>query len=351
MQLFQTIDEVLQQPRDTVGSCFAMLRRCDARTTSQGRPFFDVEIGDASGSVGGKIWDDPASKDAMETARSLTAGDEVKVGFTTGEYQGTVQLTIQKLREAARDDEGFAPAQLYGEVPEWVPELRCKSLVFDIETVPATEIRELPATIVKSLTEHAKRRDMDQSAIMGLSPYFGKVVTLAFGEGEVPLEEQQVTVLAVPHPDHPLEDPPDWIRSVSEAELLRSFWTLASLADTVVSFNGRGFDVPFLVGRSLVHGIDSRVDLLSNRFSLRPHLDLLDQVSQRGRGPANLDVVCWALGIESPKGEMDGSMVAPAYERGDLGMIAKYNRHDVRATTAVYQQIRDRVLKYRRDWS
>ena len=78
---------------------------------------------------------------------------------------------------------------------------------------------------------------------------------------------------------------------------------------------------------------------------------MLDVVSQRGRGPANLDVVCWALGIESPKGTMDGSMVAPAYERGDLGMIAEYNQSDVRATTLVYQAVRDRVLRFRRDWA
>ncbi len=48
---------------------------------------------------------------------------------------------------------------------------------------------------------------------------------------------------------------------------------------------------------------------------------------------------------------MDGSMVAPAYARGELREIATYNRADVRATTAVYQRVRDRVLRYRRDWS
>ena len=33
---------------------------------------------------------------------------------------------------------------------------------------------------------------------------------------------------------------------------------------------------------------------------------------------------------------MDGSMVAPAYERGEIVKIAEYNAHDVRATSAVY---------------
>jgi uncharacterized protein YprB with RNaseH-like and TPR domain len=37
---------------------------------------------------------------------------------------------------------------------------------------------------------------------------------------------------------------------MSEADLLRSFWALACKAETVVSFNGRGFDLPFLVTRA-----------------------------------------------------------------------------------------------------
>ena len=351
MRHFASIAELCEQPRDAVGSVFGVLRRCESRTTSNGRPYVDLEIADVSGSVGGKIWDDRASAEALETARELSPGVAVKIQVVVGEYQGAKQVSVQRLRLAETDDTAFDSGVLYGEAPDWVPSLQCKTLVFDIETVPAHEIRDLPPTIVKSLTEHAERREMDQAAIMGLSPWFGQVVTLAFGEGEADVDEQEVTVLAVPHPEHPAEDLPPWIRPVSEPELLQTFWTLASLAEVVVSFNGRGFDVPFLVGRSTIHGIDSRVDLLSNRWSLRPHLDLLDVVSQRGRGPSNLDVVCWALGIESPKGEMDGSMVAPAYQRGELGTIAKYNRHDVRATTSVYQALRDRVLRHRRDWS
>ena len=120
----------------------------------------------------------------------------------------------------------------------------------------------------------------------------------------------------------------------------------------MVTFNGRGFDVPFLVARSLVHEIPARVDLLGRPFDLRPHLDLYQILTQGrgGTGPNNLDTICWALGIESPKGEMDGSMVAPAYEKGEVEQIATYNRADVTATTKVYHRVRDLVLHYRKDW-
>jgi hypothetical protein len=48
---------------------------------------------------------------------------------------------------------------------------------------------------------------------------------------------------------------------------------------------------------------------------------------------------------------MDGSMVAPAYERGEIVKIAEYNAHDVRATAAIYRRVRDLVLRYRSDWN
>jgi predicted PolB exonuclease-like 3'-5' exonuclease len=69
-----------------------------------------------------------------------------------------------------------------------------------------------------------------------------------------------------------------------------------------------------------------------------------------GRGPASLDVVCWALGMPSPKEVMDGSMVATYFAKGDVATIAEYNAGDVRATSAVYQRVRDGLLRFRDDW-
>lgn len=331
------------------GTVFAVLRHAEARRTAQGRPFWNLTLSDATSQVAAKIWGD--AQEALATIDALTPGQAVKVAFRAGRYQDTLQLSVLRIRGAGDDDEGFDRQRLFGEVPEWLPALACRTLVFDIETVPDGGIRDMPPTIVKSLTEFAKRKDIDETAVRGLSPFFGKVVSLAFGDAELEADAQPITALVVPRPQDDVSSLPEWARPVSERELLEAFWALASLAETVVTYNGRGFDVPFLVGRSLVHGVPARVDLMSNRFGLRPHLDLLDILGQRGRGPSNLDVVCWALGIESPKGAMDGSMVAPAYESGRIGEIATYNRADVRATSAIYRQTRDLVLRHRSDWA
>ena len=333
-------------------TAFAMLQSVREGRTSQSKRFVDLTLGDQTASLAGKIWDDkPAIQDA---AMGLTAGRPIKVLFQVTTYQGAVQLNIKGLREVSDQDEGdYQPATVYGEGIDLIEDLLCETLVFDIETVPAWDRRALPSTVSESLVKHADRRDMETSAVMGLSPFFGKVVSLAFGDGEQSASSQEVNALVVlPEGADPDAEFPDWMRPVSEADLLRAFWTLAGAARTVVTYNGRGFDVPFLIHRSLIHGVPARVDLMSNRYSLRPHLDLLQVVRQGAYsgGPNNLDVVCWALGIESPKGQMDGSMVAPAYESGRIEDIARYNLADVRATSEVYWKLRDGLLQYRKDW-
>lgn len=325
----------------------ALIERIGERVTSDGKPYVDLVLADAAASIAAKIWSD--AKPALEAARGLARGAAVKVRFAVGEYRGVRQLTIKLLR-ALTEDELAAQAQgLHGDGHELIAGLQCRALVFDIETVPAAERRELPSTVAEKLTKHAEAQKLEPDAAMGLSPLFGKVVSLAFCDGDD--EQAPVHALVVP-PEQPAAPLADWMHPVSEVDLLRAFWCLARAADTVVTFNGRGFDVPFLIARSLIHGIPARIDLISHRFDLRPHLDLWRVLThgERALGPSGLDVWCWALGIESPKEQMDGSMVAPAYTRGEIARIAEYNAADVRATAQLYRKVRDGLLKFRGDW-
>jgi len=330
---------------------FAVLQEVREGITRKGKgdPFLDIRLADCSGAMRGKIWSNAGP--ALATARKLQTGNVVKALFQVETYKGAAQLVIHNLRAVEPDDQ-YDAELIFGEGSEIVRDISYARVVFDIETVPAFDRRSLSKTVAESVARHAERTDSDEAKVMGLSPYFGKVVSLAVGDGDVAAQDQQVTVLVVPPDGHDGDDFPEWIRPVSEPDLLRAWWALAANAETVISFNGRGFDVPFLVARSLIHNIPARRDLLSNRFSLRPHLDLYRAITwgERALGPANLDVVCWALGIESPKEQMDGSMVAPAYGRGEIATIAEYNAHDVRATTAVYHRVREMVLRYRDDW-
>lgn len=343
-----SLSEVVADP-NRMYIAHACVRTVQEGRTRQGRPFLDLGLADATRVLAGKIWDD--APDALEAGRALARGQIVKLMFRAELYQGALQLGVRKIRAVAPGEVDVAMILGDGHGP--VADVLCRSLVFDIETVPAQPREALPESVAKALDRFAGGDEAAAGLACSLSPLLAQVVSLAFADGEAPPDEAAVTVLAVP-PAGRSRDPsdyPPWLRPVDEAELLRAFWILASQAEVVVSYNGRNFDVPFLQSRSLLLGVPARVDLLGKPYDLRPHLDLY-RVLQPGRalGPAGLDVLCWALGIESPKGALDGSQVAPTYARGDIEAIAAYNRADVRATVAVYQRVRDTILRHRSDW-
>jgi len=344
------LSELTVEDPTALFTAFVAVLACKEGRTKAGRAFFDLRLSDRSRTIAAKIWDD--APEALQAAASLRPGQAIKALFRAESYQGALQANLRRLRPAVEGEPGFSPGKVFGEGHAWVQGRLCRTLVFDIETAPGSDLAELPGGISAAVERFASRDQVETGLVMSISPMLGRVVSLAFGEGEGELGTQEVTVLAVPHPDHPLTDPPPWLIPLPEIELLQAFWALASHAEVVVTYNGRGFDVPFLVGRSLALGVAARVDLLGNPYSLRPHLDLYRVLTGGGRaqGPTGLEVVCWALGIASPKGDLDGSQVAAAYAAGQLEAIADYNRGDVRATTAVYQRIRDQVLSFRQDW-
>jgi len=91
--------------------------------------------------------------------------------------------------------------------------------------------------------------------------------------------------------------------------MLTAFWDVAEHYDAIVTFNGRGFDVPFLYLRSALLNVPiSRKNWLGYRFQTEPHCDLAEQLTfynvsgREGAGRRfNLDFYCKAFGIESPK--------------------------------------------------
>ncbi len=339
----------LDGPGGGLLTAFVVVRHVRKAQTRAGKPYLDLKLADRSRTVAGKVWSDAGK--AMQTAEQIRPGTHVKVLFELDTFKGALQLNVRGLRVAQEGEAGYEAELLVDEGFALVEDLLVDTLVFDIETVPAVDLRKVPSTVAQAVTKYADRQDWDEGKVMSLSPYFGKVVSLAIGDGEVDPDQQAVTVFVVPPDDMELPELPEWVRPVTEQEMLLAFWALAGHASVVVTYNGHGFDVPFLVGRSLIHDLPVRVDLQSNRFALRPHLDLyLAMGGRNGRGPASLDVICWALGMPSPKEVMDGSMVSTSYAKGDVATIAEYNAGDVRATTGVYQRVRDGLLRYRDDW-
>lgn len=58
----------------------------------------------------------------------------------------------------------------------------------------------------------------------------------------------------------------------------------------------------------------------------------------------SLDTLCRALGVESPKGDLDGAGVFAAWQAGEYERIAAYNLRDAQAVRDVWQRLQGRGL-------
>ncbi|MDZ4745909.1 MAG: ribonuclease H-like domain-containing protein [bacterium] len=128
----------------------------------------------------------------------------------------------------------------------------------------------------------------------------------------------------------------------SERVMLENFWRMIAQNKslTLVSFNGRNFDAPYLMLRSALLGIRPTRNLMDGtRFSYSNHVDLLDKLtyysgaSNGATRKFNFDFYAKAFGITSPKAAgVDGSKVGVLFAEGRLADIAEYCMRDVQAT-------------------
>lgn len=134
----------------------------------------------------------------------------------------------------------------------------------------------------------------------------------------------------------------------NERELLQEYWKLAAEWGTVVTFNGRAYDGPVLMIRSAMLDVAPTRNLAGYRYSVRDHCDLMDVMNFFGavspRDSYSLDYWCRRFGVESPKGKMDGSMVAQKAREGRYDEIAEYCLRDTRATADLFRRLRNTLI-------
>lgn len=233
-------------------------------------------------------------------------------------------------------------------------------LVFDIETsaLPLEHFDESQQEYLfrdaERLPDEADRarRRAEISQQFNLWPFTAQVVCIAMvnadsGKGQVLFQADDF--------EEEMEAGTEGIEfapQMDEAELLTAFWDVARRYDQIVTFNGRGFDVPFLYLRSAVLNVEiTRKDWLGYRYQTEPHCDLAEQFTfynVSGREGAarrfNLDFYCKAFGIPSPKAQgVTGADVNSLLEEGRYREIAEYCLRDVQATVELYRVWRDRL--------
>jgi len=232
-------------------------------------------------------------------------------------------------------------------------------LVFDIET-SALPLENFDETQQEYLLRELQKiedeaaRNVRREEILrqfNLWPFTAQVVCIAMLNAES--LRGQVLFIAEDFEEDAVEGGPvEFMPCADEMELLTAFWDVAKHYDEIVTFNGRGFDVPFLYLRSAVLNVPiSKKNWLGYRYATEPHCDLAEQFSFYGvsgrEGAArkfNLDFYCKAFGIDSPKAHgVTGMDVNTLMAEGKFRDIAEYCLRDVRATVELHRVWKERL--------
>lgn len=233
-------------------------------------------------------------------------------------------------------------------------------LVFDIETI-GHDFDSFDETTKEVLTNWIEKSSTTEEEYevkleelkngLGFSPLTGEIVAIGVLDYE---KDQGVVYYQAPNQaNEDFEEKGIRFKQVTEKDMLRSFWKGATEYDEFITFNGRAFDVPFIIARSAKFGIKPTKDLMSYRYSSQQkkdsvHTDLYDQLSYYGavRKAGNLHMWCRHFGIDSPKAEgVKGDNVTEMFSQGKCLDIAKYNVRDIKATSKLYEKW-EKLIKF-----
>jgi predicted PolB exonuclease-like 3'-5' exonuclease len=127
-------------------------------------------------------------------------------------------------------------------------------------------------------------------------------------------------------------------QGATEEQLLRGFWQKFERdKPRVITWNGRGFDVPVLVQRAFVYGIPvsywhqagDRWTGYRHRYAVESHCDLMDALAEHGASKQlKLEEAALALGLPGKIGG-HGSEVRDMVAAGNIAAVRAYCESDV----------------------
>jgi DNA polymerase elongation subunit (family B) len=215
-----------------------------------------------------------------------------------------------------------------------------KTLVFDLEVVARNFVTDFDVETKAYLLKYAKTDEDKQNTIDSLvfNPFTSRIAAI----GMLDYKEDKGCVLLNTGKKMSLESSKDNINYIcgDEKSIIGIFWkTLREKGyNLFVTFNGREFDCPFIMLRSLILKVKPSFNLMSGSdFTFRDyHIDLLKELTFNRHSPTgarrkfSLDFYCNQLGIKSPKSKgVSGDKVGELFENKDFETLANYCIGDV----------------------
>lgn len=211
-------------------------------------------------------------------------------------------------------------------------------LAFDIETIPdcagIRRLHDLPADLPDhDVAEIAFQKRRVQTGNDFLPPHLQRVIVISC----VARDDEGVKIFSIGEPERD-----------EKASIHRFFDSIERKIPQLVSWNGKGFDIPVLNHRALLHGISCtrfwesgdddqafRYNNYLNRYQTR-HLDLMDQLAMfNSRNFAPLDDLARLANLPGKRG-MAGNEVWPQYQKGNIQAIRDYCEVDVVNTFVLF---------------
>lgn len=134
------------------------------------------------------------------------------------------------------------------------------------------------------------------------------------------------------------------LQDFEESEILEHFFNAFKFKEPIclVSWNGRGFDLPVVQYRAMHHRLSSkelfhegRNNSYLNRYQDN-HIDLMDKLSMLGASTRqSLDIISGLCGLAG-KQDVDGSQVVGLVQNGEWDRLITYCEGDVLNTWLIY---------------
>jgi DNA polymerase elongation subunit (family B) len=212
-------------------------------------------------------------------------------------------------------------------------------VVIDIETL-GSPLDSFDEAQQKYLLKFAETEEERIETIQKLSLYPTTAQIIAIGMLNPDTNRGKVLFQSDEKIDEFSED--EAIRYVtgSENEMLTQFWKDIVKFDQFITFNGRGFDCPFLMLRSAILEVKPTRNLMPYRYDSSIHCDLMEQFTFYGAfRKFSLDFYCKSFGIDSPKSHgITGLDMHALSQQKRFRDIAEYCLGDLRATAELFRR-------------
>ena len=291
-----------------------LVRELEERVSKNGKRYQSIKLVNKGEEIRAIIWDD------NRVNCQVVVGKVVCLNGLAEAYNGQVNIKITEAKIVDKNSEDFEP-----QIP---------TMVFDIECV-GKKFKELDGDeqdyLLNNLEKDEKNVEIKKEKT-GLYSIFGIVCAI----GMYNPNTNKGLVIAMGNPKKPMTPEKEnfsYEIAETEKELLEKFWQKAIKYEKFVSYNGNGFDWPYLVVRSMANRVKVGCNMKAKAGYF---IDLQDKFKQSR--PFKLEFICKAMEIENQKEKgVSGLEIQRLFSKKKYQTIADYVARDAYSTAELYK--------------